>query len=555
MKKIKKRLGKVLVVLLSCLSVGAVVNAEGSATTDVQIEIEASEIAEGKDMQIKTDDVNTSVEKVESVQTGDAATKIPYLIAMGVAAVIGAVCIWKKKRKGMFAVFALFLSLFLMNEPVYAAETTENVSVTIPTSISILFDETGENSISEFEVNNQSLVPITIEKIKAMECNDWSLVEKGHEIAVNTKKIVFEIGGKCLVAGENIVSIPIADNTSEAMNINVERGAWTNSSAKETALKLEFEYAIGKKEFQLRFDTNGSDETIAAQKVCNGDSVELPVLERDGYTFAGWEDSEGNLYTDRFVMPIGDVALKAIWKEKTAYAIYSASDTSLRFVRSSDVIEAGDTYNGRVVTDVFTGFEEEVYTSEKQVPWYDGNYYNNRVITKVVFEDVIKPKSTAYWFCWAYDCTSMDMTKLDMSNVTNMAYMCGWAGSDATTFTITGINDWDVSKVTNMDFAFRSLGFRTPTLVLDLSKWNVSKVTSMDSMFQAAGYYAKTFSLGDLSKWDVSNVTNMKMMFMQTGFTAPWSLNLRNWNVSKVTNYYSFNTTVTSKITAPNWKY
>lgn len=581
MGKVKKIIGKVLVIVLACLMVSTVVSAEESATADVQIEIEASEVVkdeeapekneeetipgpsegentpgqnEGETTPENKEDGNTSDEKVEVIQTGDTMTLIPYFCAIAIAIGIVAVCVWKKKKNGMFAVFALLLSLFLINEPVYAAETSENISVTIPTSISISFDATGENSISEFVVENQSVVPITIEKINATECNDWNLVKKGSEIPADTKKIAFEIAGNCLVAGENTVNMPIEENTREAMNINVERGAWTNANAKETALQLEFEYAIGQREFQLHFDTNGSNETIPSRKVLNGETVELPQIEREGYALAGWEDEEGNLYTSLFVMPIRDVTLKANWKEKQAYAIYSASDTSLRFVRSAETIEPGDTYNGRVVTDVFTGFEEEVYASEHEVPWYDGNYYKSRVLTQVVFEDVIKPRSTAYWFYWAYNCASMDVQKLDMSNVTDMSYMCGWASSRADSFTITGINEWDVSNVTKMNYAFAFVGLNEPTMVLDLSKWDVSKVVSMNSTFKGMGYNSTTFSLGDLSKWDVSNVTDMGTMFMQTGFSAPWSLNLSKWNVSKVTNSDGFSLAVESKITEPNWK-
>lgn len=556
MNRIKKNLGKILILLCACLSIGVVVNAEGKTSTDVEITIEAG--TKDQDMRDVTKpeqtdgDAKITQKKSDMIKTGDNAAWLKYVVLLGAAIIVVISCIWKKK-KGLLAVFALFITIFMMDDSVLAADTTENVNVTIPTNISISFDESGENSISKFDVNNQSLVPITIATINVTECNSWCLCQKGQKIPVNTKKLVFEIEGKTLTAGENLVSIPIEEQTSEAMELHVGRGAWTTASVKETALKLEFEYTIGQKEFQLQFDTNGSTQTVTTKTVCNGEVVELPTLQRDGYVFAGWEDEEGNLYIDQFVMPIGNVILKASWKKEIAYAIYSASDTSLRFIRSAETIQAGDTYNGRVVTNVFTGFEEDVYTSEAKVPWYDGQYYNKRIITKIIFEDVIKPKSTAHWFQWAADCTNMDVRKLDTSEVTSMAYMCRSAGKDAASFTITGMSDWDVSNVTNMEEAFNSMGFNSKTLKVDLSKWDVSKVTNMYDMFCCMGYYSTTFSLGDLSKWNVSNVKDMGSMFMQTGYSAKWSMNLSNWNVKNVVSYKCFALESESKIVQPKW--
>lgn len=543
MKKIKKNLGKLLVLLCACLMIGTVVNAAGQTSTDVDIAIEA-------DM-TKTKITNPEHEEA-AVQTGDTGAWIKYVVALGAAliVVIGCIC---KKKKGALAAIALCLTMFLLNTPVHAAEAQENVNVTIPTNISISFDESGKNSITKFDISNQSIVPITIEKIHVTECNDWKLSSKGQEIPVNTKQMVFKMEGQTLAAGENLVSIPIGEQTSETMDIQVERGAWTISKAKETALNLEFEYAIGKKEFQLTFDTNGGSETIAAKKVYNGDTVELPMAEKDGYALEGWEDKEGNIYTSQFVMPIGDTTLMAIWKEKVAYAIYSADDTSLRFVRTAEPIQVGGTYNGRTVSAFYTGFEETAYTSENQVPWYDGNYYNNRIVTKIIFEDIIKPKSTAHWFQFAYDCTELDVRKLDTSQVTNMEYMFQCFAWDAKTINVTGMSEWDVSNVTSMLWMFGGFGFNTPTIKLDLSKWNVSKVTNMKYMFYQMGQWSSTFSLGDLSGWNVSNVTNMYKTFNATGGNAAWSLNLSNWNVKKVTSHTGFCTYNESKITQPKW--
>lgn len=548
MKKRKTSIGKVLILLCTCLSMGAVANAAGKSSADVEITIEADAT---KQEQTGTDTKQTG-QKDRTVKTGDHMAWFKYAVALSVAAtaIVGYI---RKKKKGMLAFFALFLTLFVMNGSVQAADVPDNVNVTIPTNISISFGESGEHSISEFGVNNQSAVPITIEKIHVTECNNWRLSSEGQEIPVNTKRMVFAMEGKVLAAGENLVSIPIAEQSNAAMDIQIQRGAWTIASAKENALALEFEYTIGKKEFQLRFDTNGNGESVAVKRICNGDSVELPTLEREGYAFAGWEDEDGTLYTGRFIMPIGDVTLKAVWKEKIAYAIYSVTDTSLRFVRTADSIQVGDTYNGRVVTELFTGFEDAVYTSEYAVPWYDGNYYNNRIITKIIFEDIIKPKSTAHWFQWAYDCTELDVTNLDTSGVTNMAYMLQCFGGHASSLDIVGISDWDVSNVLNMEDMFCGMGFLMSTVRIDLSKWDVSNVTNMYDMFYQMGQFATSFSLGDLSGWDVSNVTDMQAMFMHTGAAATWSLDLSKWNVKNVRYKNCFCISNESKIIQPKW--
>ena len=547
MKTIKKNLGKVLVLLCACLTIGTVADAAGKATTDVDIAIEANEKKQVERELTKPEDTNG-----ETVQTGDSKDWLKYIVAV-VAALIVIIGGVRKKRKGMLTVFALVFTMLFVNNSVLAADASENVNVTIPTNISISFDESGNNSISKFDINNQSLVPITIEKIHVTECNDWQLCLKGQEIPVNTKNLVFEIEEQALLAGGNSVNIQIGEQTSETMDIQVERGAWTTSKGKETAFQLEFEYKIGKRPFELKFDSNESSETIATKKVYNGDTIELPTPKRDGYVFKGWEDETGKVYTGQFVMPIRNVTLKAIWKETVAYAIYSATDTSLRFVRTADTIRVGDTYNGRVVTNLYTGFEEAVYASEKQVPWYDGNYYNDRIVTKIIFEDVIKPKSTAHWFQYTYDCTELDVRNLDTSAVTNMAYMLQFLGFDSQTITVLGIGEWDVSNVTSMEWMFGDFGFNTPTIKLDLSKWNVSKVTTMKYMFYQMGQWSNTFSLGDLSGWNVSNVTNMYKTFNTTGCHADWSLNLSKWDVRKVTSNTGFRTYNESRIIEPNW--
>ena len=158
MKKIKNSLSKILLLMIACLSVGTIACASSSATTEVQIAIEGSDM-------------------IRSVQTGDGKQVFGYLLAAGVAAGLGIICVLKKKRKGMLAVLVLFLSMFFVNHSVYAADRTDNVNITIPSSISIAFEDTGETNISDFTINNQSLVPVAIESVKVTECNDWKLCD------------------------------------------------------------------------------------------------------------------------------------------------------------------------------------------------------------------------------------------------------------------------------------------------------------------------------------------------------------------------------------------
>lgn len=571
MKKITNKIGKVLVLLLVCLSIGMVASAANSATTEVQIAIEAAETMTEDDEKDVTgaeddnsghtdedeliQDDSRRVEKNEHVQTGDSSKAWVYIAVAGVMVVLGGICLLKKKRTGWLAVFALIFSLFLANHSVYATEQTQNVNVTVPGSISVSFDKTGENSISEFSIDNPLPVPVNIDKVTVTECNEWKLCSSGEEIPVNTKRMTFTFEDTCLKAEENTLGITIPEESSKECNIDIDRGAWTTSGTAEKALQLEFEYTIGKKQFQLSYDTNGGIPKIPSQMVYNGETVMLPSVEKEGYALVGWEDFDGNLYTDKFIMPMEDVTLTAKWKEKTTYAIYVQGDYSLRFIQSADDIKAGSIYNNMTVTAVYSGFENKTYNSVEQIPWYDDNYYIDRVVKRVIVEDKIQPVNTAYWFNYMYDCEHFDLEKLDTSKVTDMSYMFAWAGFDATTLSIKGVDDFDVSNVKKMPYTFAYVGRNSNSVIVDLSRWNVSKVTNMSDMFSGMGYLANTFSVGDLSNWNVSNVTNMYSMFQQTGYVANWLVDCSKWDVSKVTSYNNFDFQVDAKVIDPYWKH
>ena len=84
------------------------------------------------------------------------------------------------------------------------------------------------------------------------------------------------------------------------------------------------------------------------------------------------------------------------------------------------------------------------------------------------------------------------------------------------------IGDWDVSRVTNMDFLFAERYFDEP-----IGGWDVSNVTSMKGMFQDT--YPFNQPIGG---WDVSNVEDMSDMF--AGGTGSFNQPIGGWDVSKV---------------------
>lgn len=149
--------------------------------------------------------------------------------------------------------------------------------------------------------------------------------------------------------------------------------------------------------------------------------------------------------------------------------------------------------------------------------------------------------------------TSLDLSGLDVSQVTSLGAI--FANPHLTS--ITGIDDWNTSKVFNFTGAFaQASNLVSP---LDLSKWNTSSAKFMSMMFY---YDGKLSSIGDISKWDLShvvdtdnmftlteglssigdlsnwnvaNVTDMHQMFAQTGVSNLGNLN--NWQVGKVTDF------------------
>ena len=86
-----------------------------------------------------------------------------------------------------------------------------------------------------------------------------------------------------------------------------------------------------------------------------------------------------------------------------------------------------------------------------------------------------------------------------------------------------GIENWDVSKVTDMSCMF----WCAENFNADISNWDVSNVTDMNGMFDSASSFNQ-----DLGKWDVSSVEDMFSMFSDSAFNQ----DISDWDISNVKN-------------------
>ena len=205
--------------------------------------------------------------------------------------------------------------------------------------------------------------------------------------------------------------------------------------------------------------------------------------------------------------------------EAYALVVDEGDRYTLIFVRSETPITVNDTYEGKPLYGVYTGFEEETYDMGA-VPWDEDFYKEEYGLTSVVFKDIIRPQSTANWFYMMFRHDTMWLTEFDLKNL-------------------------DTSLVTNMSAMFMSQSFDKVTGIEDL---DVSNVTNMSNMFTGARINASL----DLSGWNVSNVTNMSMMFAYA--TLNVDLNLSGWNVN-ITEPANFSTNIsgTGTLTQPIW--
>ena len=127
-------------------------------------------------------------------------------------------------------------------------------------------------------------------------------------------------------------------------------------------------------------------------------------------------------------------------------------------------------------------------------------------------------------FDYCYNLQTLDLSGFNTSNVTDMSYMfnCCW------NLQILDISGFDTSNVTSMCRMFDSC---ESLQTLDLSSFDTSNVTDMSEMF----YQCRSLQTLDLSGFNTSNVTGMSEMFYQC--SSLQTLDVSGFDTSNVTDF------------------
>ena len=183
--------------------------------------------------------------------------------------------------------------------------------------------------------------------------------------------------------------------------------------------------------------------------------------------------------------------------------------------------------------NVYGKVAEEVQGSKMKAYDFSTNT-NYSKVTRIVTSNTLTPPSQ--YLTYKEDLSAkgdgsvmayvLDNTLTIAANDTIVAgdYLCFKSLSKVTSIDLTYL---DTSKVTDMSYMFYNCGVTS----LDVSNFNTSNVTNMCDMFQ----FCSGLTSLDLSNFDTSSVTDLSGMFSSCSKLA--SLNFTGFNTSKVTNF------------------
>ena len=164
-----------------------------------------------------------------------------------------------------------------------------------------------------------------------------------------------------------------------------------------------------------------------------------------------------------------------------------------------------------------------VVANESMIAYFDG--FTNMTSIDLSALDTSEVTNMSYMFAWCTNLINLDVSGFDTSKVVDMSGMF----DECNAVSELDVSGFDTSKVTDMSRMFSDCyGFTS----LDVSNFDTSQVVNMNCMFAASSITSL-----DLSNFDTSKVTDMKIMFY--GCNALINLNISSFDTSNVTDMYA----------------
>lgn len=252
-------------------------------------------------------------------------------------------------------------------------------------------------------------------------------------------------------------------------------------------------------------------------------TIEIPVGGNAGFTWNANPSDSVKHAVGSTPIALGMVSLTFGGADRVAFAVYSADDGSLDFYKRMDVPEAGDTFEGKTVAAVYTGFETASYravgydsatsnwnTCDVNTPWFG---VHDKVKSVKVVDRGIRIHSLERFF--------QRLENLETANLGN----------------------FDLSGTVSIKGLF--------LLCSSLRSANVPSVSSTCLDFQDAFSYCPSLTDLNFSACDFSGGTNFFHMFISS---RSLSFDCSEWNVPTNANHERFNYDAQGVIPPKPWQ-
>lgn len=252
--------------------------------------------------------------------------------------------------------------------------------------------------------------------------------------------------------------------------------------------------------------TLSSEVSSCAQEGCYPTPAETDIEGADGK----WYDEQTGAGYSADDLPRGIAATYVAVNPNTAFAVYSADDGSLDFYKRMSVPAAGDTFEGKAVTEVYTGFETKAhYSTDANSRYPSGAWYEHRsdIKSASVIDDGIRPTYMNGWFAFLSNCSEFNrLDRIDYGRCESMNYLF-YACHALEKLDLRGIEPTSCTMFGGM---FESC---TNLKAVDLSGWHLGDQANIAMWFLFA--QCTSLSSVDLTGWNTAHVNNLSHAFFE----------------------------------------